>query len=207
MIKVRSQGQIAVTARTIMIAALTKEFRKSQIIAKIIKIAKGKGMVVSGALVNPKSSGSITPSSDDRWFIDRKSLQVFVGPITFGVPSYVRFRIKPNYEIAEKYFALTEQSSKSKRWFPNVGNIENWVKKKRIGDAQDSRKIAFAISKSIAKKGIKKTNLANPFFYKGTGVEATITRGANRGMLRVSQLYRPLIVNYIDKSFSKIFDK
>lgn len=202
----RSPSQIALTARVIMIASLTKEFRKSAIISKIISIAKNKGMEVTGDLANPKGSGSITPSSDDRWFIKRESLQVFVGPIAFGVPSYIRFKIAPNYEISKKYFYLTEQSD-NKKWFPNVNRIKEWVRKKGIANSAETSKVAWAIAKSIAKKGIKKTNLANPFFYKNTGVSATIERGARRGMARVSELYRPLIIQQVDKSFSNIFEK
>ena len=86
----RSSKQIAVTARVIMVSALAKEFRKSQIIKKIIAIAKDKNMISTGDLINPKKSGSITPDSDDRWFEKPESIRVFVGPIINGVPSFLR---------------------------------------------------------------------------------------------------------------------
>lgn len=200
----RSSKQIAVTARVIMVNSLAKEFRKSQIIKKIIAIAKGRNMISTGNLINPSKSGSITPDADDKWFEDPKSLKVFVGPIVNGIPSFLRVRVAPQYDIDSKYYYLTEKSPK-KKWLPNVRAIESWVRTKRIGELTESKKIAWAISKSILKKGIKKTNLANPFFYKTTGVKPTIERGVNRGMIRVSELYQPLIVDYIDNSFSKIF--
>jgi|TARA_B110000908_G_scaffold4420_1_gene5724 hypothetical protein len=200
----RSSKQIAVTARVIMISALAKEFRKSEIIKKIIAIARDKNMISTGDLINPKKSGSITPDSDDRWFEKPESLKVFVGPIVNGIPSFLRVFVAPEYGVDFKYYYLTQKSPK-KKWFPNVRAIESWVRRKRIGELTESKKIAWAISKSIEKKGIRKTNLANPFLYKRTGVKPTIERGVNKGMIRVSELYQPMIADYIDNTFSNIF--
>ena len=200
----RSSKQIAVTARIIMVSALAKEFRKSQIIKKIIAIAKDRNMISTGDLINPSKSGSITPDSDDRWFENPNSIKVFVGAMANGIPSFLRVIVAPEYGIASKYYYLTKKSPR-KKWLPDVRAIESWVRRKGIGDLADSKKIAWAISKSMEKKGIKKTNLANPFLYKRTGVKPTIERGVNKGMIRISELYQPMITDYIDNTFSNIF--
>ena len=190
--------------RLVVVASLSKEFRKSQIIKKIIKIAKSRNMVASGNLVNPSKSGSILPVSDDRWLIDRNSVRVVVGNIINGIPSSVTIKVAPKYGIADKYLALTSQTPK-KTWFPNVHRIQKWVEQKGIATGKEAQNVGWAIAKSIAKKGIKKTNLANPFFYKRTGYDATAQRGIDNASSRIVELYGEVAVEYIDESITNIF--
>ena len=65
--------------------------------------------------------------------------------------------------------------------------------------------MAWAISRSIAKKGIKKTNIANPFFYKRTGYDATVQRGIDNASSRIVDLYGDILVEGIDESITNIF--
>jgi hypothetical protein len=200
----RSPKQISNDIRLVVVAALAKEFRKSQIVSKIVKIAKSKNMIASGDLSNPKKSNSIIPVSDDRWLVDRNSVRVILGDFKDGLPSSVKIRIAPKYGLADKYLALASQTP-NKRWFPNVMRIQDWVEQKGIASGSEAKSVAWAISKSMAKKGIKKTNIANPFFYKRTGYEATVQRGIDNASSRIVDLYGDVLVEGIDESITNIF--
>jgi hypothetical protein len=200
----RSPKQMSNDIRLIVVASLAKEFRKSKIITKIINIAKSRNMVASGNLVNPKKSNSILPVSDDRWLVDRNSVKVILSTTGTGLPSSIKIMLSPKYGLDDKYLALASQTPK-KAWFPNVYRIQDWVEKKGIASGKDAKSVGWAIAKSIAKKGIKKTNIANPFFYKKTGYDATAQRGINNASSRIVELYGEFAVEYIDESITNIF--
>lgn len=200
----RSPKQIANSMRVIAVAALAKEFRKSMIIERIKAIAKNKGMVYTGELA---SKGLLKYVQDDNsWLINRNSVIVSLGPIEGGVPSSVLISVNlsKEVEIKEKYFYLTEYSD-NKRWMPNVDRIAAWVRGKGIESGEkEVKRAAWAIAKHISKKGIKKTNVANPLKYKRTGVDATINRGLDNAADRISELYGVLVVDAIVETFDNL---
>ena len=69
--------------RTIVVAAVAKEFRRAKIVEGIVKRAKADGKVATGGLIRPDVTGSIIPTRDDRWLLDKKSVQVNVGRVVY----------------------------------------------------------------------------------------------------------------------------
>ena len=198
----RSPKQIANTARVIAVAAVAKEFRKSEIIKKIKQIAKSKNMVYTGELSDDGLLRDI--KTDNDWLTQPNALTVQVGPFKGGVPSYVFISINIDYSVKKKYYYLTKFSD-NKRWFPRVSAIADWVRVKGIEtEPKKVRSAAWAIAKHIERRGIKKTNIANPLFYKRTGVDATINRGLVRAAERISELYGVLVVESIDNTFTNL---
>ena len=200
----RSPKQIANSMRVIAVAAIAKEFRKSAIIERIKTIAKNKGMVYTGELSNKGLLEKV--SNDNDWLVRRNAVVVNVGPIEGGVPSYVEIVVNLTEEtkIKKKYFYLTEYSD-NKKWMPNVDKIAAWVRGKGIESGEkEVRRAAWAISKHLSKKGIKKTNVANPLKYKRTGVDATIDRGLENAANRITELYGELVVDAVVTTFDNL---
>lgn len=198
----RSPKQIANTARIVAVAAIAKEFRKSAIIKKIKQIAKNKGMVYTGELSDTGLLRDI--KTDNDWLTQKNAVQVQVGPFKGGVPSYMRIVVSIDYSVKKKYYYLTKFSD-NKKWFPRVDAIENWVRAKGIeSDPRKVKSVAWAISKNMAKRGIRKTNIANPLFYQRTGVDATVNRGIAKAAERMGELYGVLVVEAVDRTFTNL---
>lgn len=205
----RSKKQLENQMRLVAVAAVAKEFRKSAIIAKIISIAKSKGMVATGKLTNPKSSKSLMPESDDRWLVKKDSIRVVIGSYKNNIPESVKIITNIEYGLGpdHQYYSVLWEKSKKKKWYPKIDPIQSWVMKKGISsDIRESRRIAFRIAKSMGKNGIKKrTNFLNPFEYKDKGFDATLQRGINNAAARMIDLYGETLIEAIDTSLLKVF--
>lgn len=205
----RSKKQLENQMRLVVVAAVAKEFRKSAIIAKIVSIAKSKGMVATGKLTNPESSNSLMPNRDDRWLLKKNSIKVVIGSYRNNVPQSIKIMTNIEYGLGpdSQYYSVLWEKSKKKKWYPKIDPIQSWVMKKGISnDVQESRRIAFRIAKSMGKNGIKKrTNFLNPFEYKDKGVDATLRRGINNAAARIIDLYGETIIEAIDTSLLKVF--
>lgn len=215
----RSPKQIENQIRVIVVAALAKEFRKSQIIKRIIAIAKKNDHIATGALIKPSATASITPSSDDRWLIKRDAVQVKVMKGK-SLPSGVLVRLKIEFGIEPQYFWLSERSP-DKRWWPNGTAIENWIKLKARrgkrfyikqrggekvmdpGNPSDVSRVAYVISRHLAANGIKKTGLTEPF-YGDYGVYSTMRRAKSRYQARIYELYASIMVQEQEQIFTNI---
>jgi hypothetical protein len=203
--------------RLIVVSETIKEFRKSAIIASILKIVKEKNHIASGNLINPTQSDSILPTADDRWLVrkDKKAVSVRIYKIVQGVPASVRIKTQVKYGVDEKYYQLTTHSKKEK-WFPSedgINRLEDWLKQKssrgtvfhlpsrskeRSGEKKvmnpnnpiDVGRVAFAIANGIKKKGIKnRSNFFNPFEYKRNGVAATLKKAELKINDRLTDLF------------------
>lgn len=214
----RSQKQIQNSAKIIVVAAVSKEFRKSAIIEKILGIARKNNHVAKGELVSPKKSGSLKPYADDRWLVESNAIRVEVGPLEGGVPSYMTIYTSIPDEAEEvldgKYFYLSQESP-NKKWFPSVDAIKLWVARKaargqkftymgKPARPSNYGGIAYLISRKIKERGIKKTNLTNPLKYKRTGVKATTDRGVEAAKVRLAELYGTLVIESIDETMNNI---
>jgi len=197
----RSAKQYENQIKVIVVAALSKEFRKAGIVGKVIKNARKNNQVATKELVSPQSSNSIIPSRDDRWLISKDAVVVRVGSVLHGIPQIVKMEINIEYGLSKKYYWLTENSPK-KSWMPDGVEIMKWIKAKgdrgnfkykgRRADLSKDyqvKSIGWIISKSIQEKGIRKTNILNPFKDKKNGVEATVGKALPSVYNRLNSLY------------------
>lgn len=212
-------NQIRNQVKVIVVAALAKEFRKSQIIKRIIAIAKKEDHIATGALVRPDMSGAITPSRDDRWLIKPDAVQVFVSKGKTTING-ISVRIKIEYGVEPQYFWLSNKSP-NKKWWPNGYKIEEWIRlkaargktfriKERGGERtmdpsnpSDVNRVAFVISRSLAKKGIRKTGLTDPFFGEH-GVLKTVNRAVARYTARIYELFGTIIAQQQEQIFTNL---
>lgn len=204
----RSPKQIQNMIRVIVVAALAKEFRKSEIIKRIIKNVKKNDHIATGGLARPDVSGAINPSADDKWLIRPDA--VIVRVITSAnkvVGVTVRLNIK--HGVEPQYFWLSGKSP-NKAWWPNGERIEEWIRlkakrgkkftitergiKRNIDpeSISDVSRVAYVISRSIASKGIKKTDLTDPF-YGEKGVLKTVNRAKSVYTARIYELFLTLV--------------
>lgn len=215
----QSPKQIQNLIKVVVVAALAKEFRKSQIIKRILENVKKNDQIASGSLSRPDVTGSITPSADDRWLI--KPDAVLVKVITKNkkvVGATVKLNIR--YGIEPQYFWLSNKSPNEK-WWPDGYKIEEWIKMKaakgkrftikRRGDertmnpsnASEVASVAYLISRSISRKGIKKTNLTDPF-YGEDGVYKSVSRAKRRYTARIYELFLSIITTEQELIFTNI---
>lgn len=215
----RSPKQIQNMIKVIVVAALAKEFRKSEIIKRIIKNAKKNDHIATGGLIRPDVSGAIDPSADDKWLIKPDSVIVRVistGSQVVGVT--VRLNIK--HGVQPQYFWLSGKSP-DKKWWPNGERIEDWIKlKARRGkvftitergvkrnmdpsNISDVNRVSYVISRSIAKKGIKKTDLTDPF-YGDKGVLKSVERARKTYTARIYELFLTLVTTEQEIIFSNL---
>lgn len=215
----RSPKQIQNLVKVIVVAALAKEFRKSEIIKRIIKNIKQNDHIASGSLSRPDTTGSITPSADDKWLIRPDS--VIVRAITSGrVVVGITVKLNIKHGVEPQYFWLSNKSP-DKRWWPNGERIEQWIiQKARKGkrftisergrvktmdpdSISDVSRVAYVISRSMAKKGIKKTNLTDPF-YGDKGVVKTVNRAKAAYTARIYELFLTLVVTEQEVIFTNM---
>ena len=201
-----SEGQYKNFIKVIAVAAVAKEFRKSAIIKKVVQRIKSEGLVATGELSNPQFTGSILPSRDDKFLVEKGGVFVKTAKIgPKGTPVATEIRLKVRYGLTEeKYFYLTHFSPE-KRWFPNVDRITEWIKIKkargnsftitRKGVKREAKKdweiksVAFLISRSISNEGIEKRDFLRPFEDKTTGVDASLARAQVKITERLFELY------------------
>ena len=201
-----SAGQFRNRVKVIAVANIGAAFKKSQIVARIIKSAQAKGHVATGKLTNPASSRSITPFSDDRWLIRKDAVRVKVITLPSGEFAVSDIRVKIRYGLNGKYQNLSSAFSEKKAWMPPVNAIANWIRAKQgRGQFQDVkekniRRVAFGIALKIKNRGIKQTSFANHFFNKTNGVQATLNKGMKNTTRRLDVLY----ATSVDKSIAKM---
>jgi hypothetical protein len=206
-----SEGQYKNFIKVIVVAAVAKEFRKSAIIKKIVKKIKSQGIVATGELSNPQLTGSILPSRDDRFLVEKGGVVVKTAKIgPKGTPVATEIAVKIRYGLAEeKYFYLTHFSP-DKKWFPSIDNIAKWIKVKKArgksftitkkGIKREAKKdweiksVAYLIARSISKNGIDKRDFLKPFEDKNTGVNASLRRAQNKITERLFELYGTTLV-------------
>jgi len=197
----RSAKQFENQIKVILVAALSKEFRRASIVKKIVAKARGLNQVATGGLVLPELTGSIIPSRDDRWLVNKNSVVVRVSAMKYGLPTIARIQLNIKYGLASEYYWLTEESE-SKVWHPNGVQIMNWIRAKGargnfqykgkpldVSKEYQVKNVAYNISKSIAKKGIKKTKLFSPFKSKSDGVQAVVNKALPKAYERIGFLY------------------
>lgn len=197
----RSKKQYENEIKVIIVAALSREFRKAAIVNNVVSKAKSLNQVATKALVNPETTGSVIPSRNDRWLINKNSVIVKISSMKYGVPQLVRMKLNLEYGLSEEYYWLTTESP-AKTWRPNGEEIVRWIKVKGsrgnfhyngkpLDTSKNSqvRRVAWLISNSIENKGIKKTDLFKPFKDKKNGVEAVVNRALPRIYQRITLLY------------------
>ena len=193
-----SEAQYKNRVKVIAVGAISKEFKRSAIIKKIVARIKSQGLVATGELSNPQATASILPTRDDRFLIAKDSVVVKTAKIGPNkTPIATEIRVKITYGLnEEKYFYLTE-GSPNKKWFPNVGKIESWIRIKKqrglgfteLDKEWKIRSTAFLIARSISKKGIEKRDFLRPFDDKRTGVKASLARAEQKVTERLFDLY------------------
>ncbi len=200
-----SIGQFKNRAKVIIVAAVGKEFKKAQIVARIINRAKQEGHVATGKLVEPRRTRSITPFADDRWLIRKDA--VIVSAVKLPSEEYMvsNVTVRVRYGLNGKYQNLSQAFASGKKWFPPVNAIAKWIEaKKGQGEFSDVshkniKKVAFAIALKQRQEGIKKTKFADAFFDKRTGVAPTLRKGIAKASKRLEFLYATSIERSILK--------
>jgi len=197
----RSAKQYENQIKVIIVAALARGFKKAAIVDRIVSKAKSLNQVATKGLIFPELTGSVIPSRNDRWLIKKDAVIVKVGAMNYGVPQFVKIQINLEYGLSEEYYWLTEESPKAS-WHPDGNQIANWIKAKGnrgnfeyrgksldVNKDYQVRSVAYVISRSISRKGIRKTSLFNPFKDSNNGVEAVVNKALPSVYERINLLY------------------
>lgn len=215
----RTKRQYENEIRTVVVGKVATEFRKAKLVSRVIQNATNNNQIVTGSLVSPEKSGSITPSSDDKWLIDKDSVRVEVLKLDkdTGIPTEIRIEVDIDYGINFKYWWLSKESP-GKVWRPSGWQLMDWVERKMSRGEQfyimnpngtrrpaqqtamDRNRVAFAISRSIGKKGINKTNLTDPFFKGNENTAQVLRKGFDKALDRVAELYEAYMTEGFDNA-------
>ena len=214
----RTKRQYENEIRTVIVGKVGTELRKAKFVTRVINKAVSNNQVVTGGLINPERTGSITPSSDDKWLIDKDSVDVKVDSVdsATGLPLTVRIAVEIDYGLKFNYIWLSRES-KVKNWKPNGYAIQDWVERKmskgypfyimnprggkrpaRQGDAGDRNRVSYMIFRRLSDNGINKTDLTDPFMEGNSNVDKTLQRGFDKALDRIAELYD----QYIDDAFA-----
>lgn len=207
-----SEGQYKNFIKVIVVAAVAKEFRKSAIIKKVVQKIKSQGLVATGELSNPQLTGSILPSRDDGFLVEKGGVVVKTAKIgPKGTPVATEIAVKIRYGLAEEKYVYLTKNSPNKKWFPNIDRIAEWIKVKqsrgksftitRNGIEKEAKKdwerksVAYVIARSISKNGIDKKDFLSPFENSSTGVDASLSRAQIKITNRLIDLYGTTFVD------------
>lgn len=209
----RTKRQYENEIRTVVVAKVAKEFRRAKLVSKVINKARNNGQVVTGGLINPEQSGSMYPTSDDNWLLDRDSVSVEVSAVDDLTKLPVEVRIEVDIEVGlnYKYWWLSSES-KTKSWKPDGWRIEDWVENRmKKGtqfyiinpngtrrpaeqNAMDRNRVSYMVFRKISKEGIDKTDLTDPFVKGNNNAASVAKRGFDKAIERVAELYDTYIV-------------
>jgi len=207
-----SEGQYKNFIKVIVVAAVAKEFRKSAIIKKVVQKIKSQGLVATGELSNPQLTGSILPSRDDKFLVEKGGVIVKTAKIgPKGTPVATEIAVRLRYGLAEEKYVYLTKNSSDKRWFPNIDRIAEWIKVKqsrgksftitRNGIEREAKKdwerksVAYIIARGISRNGILKKDFLSPFEDKSTGVDASLLRAEIKITNRLIELYGTTFVD------------
>lgn len=216
-----SEAQYKNFIKVIVVAAVSKELRKSAIIKKIEQRIKRDNLIASGNLLNFKSTKAIIPTADDRFLADKGGVTVKtakIGPKLTPIATEISIKVRYGLQD-ERYFYLTS-GSPNKKWFPNIDNIAEWVKMKKArgnsftitknGIKRDAkteseiRSVAFLVARRISRNGIRKRDFLEPFNDKRYGVEASLARANKNIAQRLFDLYGTTFVEIQNDVISNI---
>lgn len=200
--------------RTIIVASVAKEFRRAKIVEGVIKRAKADGKVATGGLIRPDATGSIVPTRDDRWLLKKESVKVSVGKVVYNVPLRVSVELNIEYGVDPDY--IYTRRDINAQWplgkLPNVNRIKTWIIAKSSrgllnfkyrgkpldvsSDKQVSR-VAFAVRRSIARKGISNKYKSNYFKPVKDEVNEVLRTGIAKASDRIVEKYQEDIYNSV----------
>lgn len=206
--------------RTIIVAAVAKEFRKAKIVERVVNRAKEDGKIATGGLTNPSLTGSIIPSRDDRWLLDRESLLVNVGKVDQGLPTRVDVQLNISFGLEPEYvFTRKDVDAKYPSSFPNVSSIKGWIRAKSsrglmsftyngkpadISNEKQLNSLAYLIGRKIKDKGISKKYKSDFFKPVKNEVDNVLDIALNKASERIIEKYEQefysSVINVIDKN-------
>jgi hypothetical protein len=210
-----NQRQYENLIRTIVVGAVAKEFRKAKIIKKATDRAVKDGKIATGALSRPDVTGSMIPTRDDRWLLNKDSIIVRVGSVENGLPSAISVDVKVDFGVDEDYaFTRKDINAKYPNKFPNLDNIKVWIKSKsqrglirfdyngKPADLNNDKvvsRIAYAVGRKIKKEGISKRYRSNYF----KPVENEVDKVLSIAMFNASQR---ILDKYEQELYSSILE-
>lgn len=205
--------------RTIVVAAVAKEFRRAKIVEGIVKRAKADGKVATGGLIRPDVTGSIIPTRDDRWLLDKKSVQVNVGRVVYNVPLKISVELNIEYGTDPDY--VFTRSDTDAQWprgtFPDVNKIKTWIVAKTsrgllnfkyrnkpldVSNEKQIERVAYVVGRSISRKGVNRKYKSDYFKPVKNQVQKVLEAGISKASDRIIEKYQEelysSVINTID---------
>lgn len=139
-----SEAQYRNIIKVIVVAAISREFRKAKIVEKVVRAIKKDKLVATKELSTPKLTGSILPSTDDRFLINKNSVVVDILRMSqYGkqYPMVANISVNIRYGLNEpKYRMLVAGTPYRGKGVPEA-ELTKWinVKKNRTGQFRNNR--------------------------------------------------------------------
>lgn len=206
--------------RTIVVAAVAKEFRRAEIVKGIIDRAKNDGKIATGGLTKPELTSSIIPTREDRWLLDKESVSVRVGKVEQGLPTNVGVEVNVKFGVEGEYvFTRNDIDAKYPSSYPNVDAIRLWIKAKSnrglmtftyndepadLNNPKVVNRIAYLIGRRIKKQGINKKYKSDYFKPVKNQVSNVLDKALFNASERIVEKYQQefysSVLNIIDEN-------
>ena len=207
-----SDAQSKNILRVIVVAAVSKELRRSAIIEKVKRAIIKENLVASKGLSMPQVSDSITPYRDDRFLVDRNSVQISYLRTAYGGLIATGFAVNIKYGINDKKYERFQVGNKNKPFFPSVDALQRWmqIKQKKHLDNKNAfyvtnkkkekipadftkswhvQYVSYIIGNIISEIGVTQKNFMYPFEDSRTGVRASVEKAKPAIAKRLNELY------------------
>lgn len=129
-----TEAQYRNIIRVIVVAALSRQFRKAKIVDRVVKNIKKDKMVATGELSMPKLTASILPWEDDKFLIKKNSVVVNIMRLSqYGknYPMAVGIGVNIKYGLNEpKYRSLVDGTPYREKGAPEHA-LMNWIRAKQ----------------------------------------------------------------------------
>ena len=129
-----SEAQYRNIIRVIVVAAISREFRKAKIVERVVKLIKKDKLVATRELSTPKLTGSILPSTDDRFLINKNSVAIDIVRLSqYGkqYPMVANISVNIRYGLDEpKYRMLLSGTPYREKGVPESALAE-WISVKK----------------------------------------------------------------------------
>lgn len=129
-----SEAQYRNIIKVIVVAAISRELRKAKIVERVVKRIKRDKLVATRELSTPKLTGSILPSTDDRFLINKNSVVIDIIRMSqYGkqYPMVANVSVNIRYGLDEpKYRMLVAGTPYREKGVPEAA-LSEWISVKK----------------------------------------------------------------------------
>ena len=143
-----SEAQYRNIIKVIVVAAISKQFRRAKIVERVVRMIKRDKLVATKELSTPKLTGSILPSSDDRFMINKNSVVVDILRLSqYGkqYPMVANITVNIRYGLDEPKYAMLVSGTPYRETGVPKSALQKWISVKKNQRSQFRNRRGFYV--------------------------------------------------------------